>query len=144
MIWANKHNKSITEPRHDKTNKMSMRPVKTHISLGIHPVWSVFAVCMKNPCVLSYPLSAQRRLWSDWEDAQADLSTMGAHLFCWFCHVAAQLAVRYKNEFQENIMNYLTIGFFWICYRTKTHMHSETDRQREREYILVMHWSKYH
>ena len=26
----------------------------------------VFAVCMKKPWVLSYPLSAQQRLWSDW------------------------------------------------------------------------------
>ena len=34
----------------------------------------VFAVCMKKPWVLSYPLSAQRKLWSDWADAQADLS----------------------------------------------------------------------
>ena len=29
--------------------------------------------------VLSYPLSAQRRLWSDWADAQADLSLRRAH-----------------------------------------------------------------
>ena len=29
---------------------------------------------MKKPWVLSYPLSAQRRLWSDWVDAQADLN----------------------------------------------------------------------
>ena len=28
----------IVEPRHDKTNKMSVHPVKTQISLGIHPV----------------------------------------------------------------------------------------------------------
>ena len=28
------------KPRHDKTNKMSVRPAKTHISLGIRPVWS--------------------------------------------------------------------------------------------------------
>ena len=34
----------------------------------------VFAVCMRTAWVLSYPLSAQRRLWSDWADAQADLS----------------------------------------------------------------------
>ena len=27
------------EPRHDKTNKMSVRPAKTQISLGIRPVW---------------------------------------------------------------------------------------------------------
>ena len=25
--------------RHDKTNKMSVRPAKTQISLGIRPVW---------------------------------------------------------------------------------------------------------
>ena len=27
------------EPRHDKTNKVSLRPAKTQISLGIRPVW---------------------------------------------------------------------------------------------------------
>ena len=32
----------------------------------------VFAVRMKKPWVLSYPLSAQRRLWSDWADAHSD------------------------------------------------------------------------
>ena len=52
----------------------------------------VFAVRMKKAWVLSYPLSAQRRLWSDWADAQADLSLRWAHKsLCWFCHVAAQL-----------------------------------------------------
>ena len=39
----------------------------------------VFAVCMKKHWVLSYPLSAQRMLWSDWADAQADLSIRWAH-----------------------------------------------------------------
>ena len=33
------------EPRHDKTNKMSMRQAKTQISLGIHPVWSESSLC---------------------------------------------------------------------------------------------------
>ena len=28
------------EPRHDKTNKVTVRPAKTQISLGIRPVWS--------------------------------------------------------------------------------------------------------
>ena len=28
----------LNEPRHDKTNKMSVCPAKTQISLGIHPV----------------------------------------------------------------------------------------------------------
>ena len=39
----------------------------------------VFAVRMKKPWVLSCPLNAQRRLWSDWADAQADLSLCWAH-----------------------------------------------------------------
>ena len=34
---------------------------------------------MKKAWVLSYPFSAQRRLWSDWADAQADLSLCWAH-----------------------------------------------------------------
>ena len=32
-MWPN-------EPSHDKTNKMTVRPAKTQISLGIRPVWS--------------------------------------------------------------------------------------------------------
>ena len=39
----------------------------------------VFAVRMKKAWVLSYPFSAQRRLWSDWADSQADLSLRWAH-----------------------------------------------------------------
>ena len=71
----------VTEPRHDKLNIVTVRPGKTQISLGVRTVWSESAqadlslpVRMKKGWVLSYPLSAQRRLWSDWADAQADLS----------------------------------------------------------------------
>ena len=39
----------------------------------------VFAVRIQKAWVLSFPLSAQRRLWSDWADAQADLSLRWAH-----------------------------------------------------------------
>ena len=42
----------------------------------------VFSVSMKKTGVLSYPLSARRRLWSDWADAQADLSLRWAHTHC--------------------------------------------------------------
>ena len=45
----------------------------------------VFTVHKKKASVLSYPLSAQQRLWSDWADAQANLSLRCAHRsFCWF------------------------------------------------------------
>ena len=51
------------------------------ISQGIRPVWpSVFAVRMKKAWVLSYPLSAQQRLWSDLAYGQADLSLRWAHI----------------------------------------------------------------
>ena len=51
-----------------------------------------FAVFMKKAWVLSYPLSAQQRLSSNWAHAQADLSLHWTHMpFCWFCCEAAHL-----------------------------------------------------
>ena len=96
---------SKDESPHDKTNKMNVcpvTPVKTQISLSICPVWSVFADRMKKALVLSYPLSAQQRLWSDWADAQADLSLCWAQMpFCSFCHEAAQI----KNQMTSSNWN---------------------------------------
>ena len=40
----------------------------------------VFAVRMKKAWVLSYLLSTQQRLWSDWADAQADPSLRWVHI----------------------------------------------------------------
>ena len=62
-----------------KQTKWNVRPAKTQISLGTRLFWSVFTVRMKKAWVLSYPLRAQRRPWSDWADAQADLSLRWAH-----------------------------------------------------------------
>ena len=45
---------------------------RRQISLGI-------PVRMKKAWVLSYPLSAQQRHWSDWADAQVDLSLRWVH-----------------------------------------------------------------
>ena len=71
------------EPRHDKTNKMSMRPAKTQIS----PVWSESS------------LSTWRKLgslathWAHSEDSDqtGSKSSLGAQSLCWFCHVPAQM-----------------------------------------------------
>ena len=70
-----------TDMSHDMTKptKWHVHPAKMRIRLVILPVWSVFAVRMRKVWVLSYPLSIQRRLWSDWADAQADLSLCWAH-----------------------------------------------------------------
>ena len=69
------------EPRHDKTNKMACAPSEDSDQPGHPPsLIRVFAVHMKKAfMVLSYPLSAQRRLWSDWAEAQADLSLRWAN-----------------------------------------------------------------
>ena len=39
------HDQKRYAPRHDKTNKMAVRPAKTQISLGIRPVWSESSLC---------------------------------------------------------------------------------------------------
>ena len=89
-ILNNVNNKSKTfEPRHDKTNS-DCAPSEDSDQSGHSPsLIRVFAIRMKKAWVLSYPLSAQRRLWADWADAQADLSLRWAHMpLCWFCHEA--------------------------------------------------------
>ena len=77
------------EPPHDKTNKMACAASEYWDQPG-HPssLIRVFAVRMKKALVLSYPLSALRRLWSDWADTQADLSLRWAHVILLvFIHV---------------------------------------------------------
>ena len=59
MENENRLERDTNEPTHDKTNNMTVRPAKTQISLGIRPVWSVFAVRMKKHWVLSYALIAK-------------------------------------------------------------------------------------
>ena len=85
--------KNIYESPHVKTNKMTCAPSEDSDQPGHPPsLIRVFAVRMKKAWVLSYPMSAQRRLWSDWADTQADLSLRWAHMpFCWFCHEAAHM-----------------------------------------------------
>ena len=60
---------------------------------------------MRKAWTLSYPLSAQRRLWSDWADVQAELSSLGAQSFYWFCHEAAHMSIASQ---ERNIRRYLS------------------------------------
>ena len=66
----------------------------------------VLAVCMKKPLVLIYPLSTQWRLWSDWADAQTELSLRCAQTFCWFCHAASYLTVSLQPFLWQIIEKY--------------------------------------
>ena len=67
------------ELRYDKTNKMSVHQAKTQISLGIRPVWSESSMCAQWVAKDPSFLHADREDWSDWADAQADLSLCWAH-----------------------------------------------------------------
>ena len=58
---------------------MCVRPAKTQISLGIRPVWSeslLSAWRKLGPLATHWAHSED---WSDWADAQADLSLRWAH-----------------------------------------------------------------
>ena len=85
-LWYN------IEPAHDKTNKMACAPSEDSDQPGHPPsLIRVFAIRMKEPWVLSCPLSAQRRLirlggcpgWSE--------SSLGAHAIWWVLSCAASL-----------------------------------------------------
>ena len=96
----------LNEPQNDKTNKLTLRPAKTQISLGIHPVWSespLHSMGAKNPRFLH----ADSEDWSDWVNAQADLWLCWAHrLFCWFCHATAQMRFcLYNTVMHQNLGN---------------------------------------
>ena len=84
------------KPRHDKTNKMSVHPAKTHISLGIRPVRSESSLCAQwvaKSC-------GQQRLWSDWVDAQAERSRRWAHTH-FVLFVMSWLISYYQGIFTE-------------------------------------------
>ena len=70
------------EPSNDKTNKMTVPSEDSdqtgRISLGIRPVWSVFAVHSRVAKEPSFLVSDSED-WSDWADAQTDLSVRWAH-----------------------------------------------------------------
>ena len=77
---------SSNEPRHDKTNKMTVRPAKTQISLDIRQIWSESSLCAQWVAKGPSFLLADSEDWSDWADAQADLSLRWAHshFVCFF------------------------------------------------------------
>ena len=76
----------MSELLHDKSNKMTC-------SLSEYSEPDPRHRCRHEETFgpYSYPLSAQRRLWSDWMDAQSDLRFRWVHRsFCLFCHASAQ------------------------------------------------------
>ena len=88
----------LSEPRHDKTNDVAVHPAKTQISLGIHAQSDQSLRCPHEESLgpqLPIECTAKTLIrlgmirlggcpsWSE--------SLLGAHSFCWFSHVVAQL-----------------------------------------------------
>ena len=92
-----------------KPTNWPVRPAKTQISLGIRPVWSESLLwgqwVDKGPSFHH----ADSEDWSDWVDAQADLSLRWARKpFCWFCQDAAQLFGEFSWMFTPEFPS-------WLC-----------------------------
>ena len=85
LPWSTSQNTknqySNNEPPHDKTNKMIYAPSEDSDQPGHPPslirVFAVHSVGSWGPNLSS---CGQWRLWSDWTDAQADLSLLGAQI----------------------------------------------------------------
>ena len=114
-----------TEPRHDKTNNVTVRPAKTQISLGIRPVWSESSLsAWRNLGPLATHL-AHSEDWSDWEDAQADLSLRWAHTH-FVSFVMSRLILFLKSiiilliVYTANRTDHLQLHGFSLSFSSKT------------------------
>ena len=67
-------------PPHRKTNKMTVRPAKTQNSLDIIPVWSESSLSAWRSTGSLATHWVHSEDCSDWVDAQADLSSLGAQV----------------------------------------------------------------
>ena len=86
------------EPPNDKTNKMTCAPSEDSDQPGHPPsLIRVFAVIMKKPWTLSYPLSTLWRLWSDWVGWLIWGFRWVQRSFCWFCREAAHFIKHCKR-----------------------------------------------
>ena len=91
------------EQQHDKTNKVACATSENSDQPSCSLI-RVFAVLSMGTKHLRF-LHADSKDWSDWADAQADLSLCWAHTsVCWFCHVVAHVDVAFKRPRRR-----------WIC-----------------------------
>ena len=88
----------VIESPHDKTNKMSVRPAKTQINLGICPVWSESSLCAQWVAKDPSFFHVESKDWSNWADTQAGLSLRWAHMpFIGFGQAVAHIGVQLSS-----------------------------------------------
>ena len=118
----------MSELLHDKSNKMTSSRSEYSDKPG-HPPYliPVITVRMKKPWVLIATHWAHSEDWSDWMDAQFDLSLRWVHRsFCLFCHASAQMVLMYTAIFSFSntdklcsiILNYA----FWNIWHVKIYL----------------------
>ena len=100
---------------HDITNKMICAPSEESDQPGNLPslvrVFAVRSKCSRGPNVSS---CGQRRLWSDWANAQADLRLRWVHRsFCWFCHEAVHMYISANNI--DHTEAHLLVTIIEVC-----------------------------
>ena len=83
----------VYELRHDKTNKVTVRPAKTQISLGTRQACSESSLCAQ------WVVTDPNFLHADSEDSDQtgcpgwSESSLAHRSFCWFCHEAAHIVL---------------------------------------------------
>ena len=121
-----------SEPPRDKNNKMACAPSEDSDQPGHLPsLIRVFAVRMRKAWVLKYPLSAQRKLWSDLADAQADLSLRWAHshFFVLSCRGSSHKDNPTKLEFLHYVSRYKLLHIYkHQLHKTTSHSHLNTNQ----------------
>ena len=125
------------EPQHEKTNKVAAHPAKTQISLGIRPVWPESSLSTRRTPGSLATYWAHCEDWSDWADAQTDLSLHWARLHVagfvtsWvisFCVILTSFLTFYSQE-NNNLF------LFWSLYKI-VYWHSVRKQQRSGLHFL--------
>ena len=82
-------------------------------------------------------LECNRSLWSDWADAQADLSLCWTHRsFCWFCHMQAYMGG------DDSLCTWVLMSLPWTGVKTVTgHVFTSGFTPHVRWWSLVLRFS---
>ena len=95
------------EPRYDKTNKVTVRPAKTQISLGIRPVWSESFLCAQ--LVAKDP----RFLHADSEDSN-QTGRMPRLIWVFTRRTLTLLVLSYRGSFVSNSVLWLVVPVVFV------------------------------
>ena len=128
-----------------KTTKWPVRPAKTDQPGHRPSLIRVFAVCMKEHWVLSYPLRSKRRFWSDWAQAILLVCCAGAHMPS---GLPALLIGRVNFQFKECLV-YCFISFLIeipVSKQCKPDQitHAAANRSTLFAYVPFLFWHTWH